>query len=312
MKIAFLILAHKDPLQLHRLLRALDDPRFDFFIHIDAKSSSDFGLGELNIRHSRSHVIPRRDIQWAGWSMVEAELELMRCALSHGGYCRLVFLSGEDYPIANNNEIYRRLTESDKEFVAAEPLDSGSRCARVTEYFGRKREAELLRFPLRKILYAAGIRKPLRPVLDGRAWDIYLGSQWLGLSRACAQYILDKADSSPGLKAYFRSAHAPDEMFFHTLIMNEPEFAAGARLIDAEQNSFEQRSVLHCLQVKPASSFRRLLRYTPWRRSTVKTMTADDAAFVLSSGKLFVRKVSGEQSEELIKLLDSSRNPETH
>ena len=38
MKLALLILAHKSPEQLSRLLCRMDDKRFDFFIHIDAKS----------------------------------------------------------------------------------------------------------------------------------------------------------------------------------------------------------------------------------------------------------------------------------
>ena len=38
MKIAHLILAHKNPAQLERLIRAMKHPAFHFYIHVDKKS----------------------------------------------------------------------------------------------------------------------------------------------------------------------------------------------------------------------------------------------------------------------------------
>jgi hypothetical protein len=38
MKIAHLVLAHKNPQQLERMLEALDHPQCDFFIHLDKKA----------------------------------------------------------------------------------------------------------------------------------------------------------------------------------------------------------------------------------------------------------------------------------
>lgn len=37
MKIAHLILAHKNPVQLQKLITALSHPSFDFYIHVDKK-----------------------------------------------------------------------------------------------------------------------------------------------------------------------------------------------------------------------------------------------------------------------------------
>lgn len=60
-KIALLCLVHKSPEQLLRLLKRMDENRFDFFIHVDAKSDIEPFLSiERQIKVSNIHWIKNR------------------------------------------------------------------------------------------------------------------------------------------------------------------------------------------------------------------------------------------------------------
>ena len=82
MRIAYLILAHKNPSQLAELVMALDDPtKTRFYIHVDQRSADFFGSPSLKPIMDRENVLFLRDrvrVYWGGFSIVEATLRLIR------------------------------------------------------------------------------------------------------------------------------------------------------------------------------------------------------------------------------------------
>ena len=87
MKIAFCVLAHQYPESLKRLIRSLDDSRFDFFVHVDKKAKiEEFEFETYNLQYSKLEVIPNRiKAYWGDISLFNVMLETYRYALSMGG-----------------------------------------------------------------------------------------------------------------------------------------------------------------------------------------------------------------------------------
>jgi hypothetical protein len=106
MKIAALILAHKNKEQLERLISVMTHPFVDIYIHLDQKSSlSPFDFWNCNVRFTEK----RFDVRLFDFSMVDAEMELIHTALSHERYSYYILLSGQDYPLRHVDDIYNYL-----------------------------------------------------------------------------------------------------------------------------------------------------------------------------------------------------------
>ena len=302
MKIAFLIMAHTDPRQLHRLLHALDDPRFDLFVHLDKKSDkAAFRLEEVQLRHSRLVLIPKRvKVYWADISQVEAMLALYRCALKEGDYQRFVMLSGIDYPTVSNDTIYRTLTQTDRELVTAPPISQQTHL-RVTGYSFWKLQSPYWINRIQMSLYDRNIRKNTWLTVGGRRWEVYLSATWHCLSREAVEHILATLKKYPQILRYFRYAHGPDEMFISTILGNSPEFASRLTpFVRKNKEAFDDRPVLHYVRYAPINRDGR-------RISSIRTFDESDFESIRDSGKLFVRKVTTEDSGKLLDLLDQNR-----
>ena len=119
-KHAYLILAHQQDYTLKTLIKLLDDKRNDIFLHMDAKCS-EYNLQELKklISYSTFCSIPRCIVNWGSFSMVEAELNLLKASTtSHEKYDYYHLLSGEDLPLKSPSYIHKFFNEnSGKEFV---------------------------------------------------------------------------------------------------------------------------------------------------------------------------------------------------
>jgi hypothetical protein len=89
MKIAYLLLAHHHPLHLTRLISALETEHADIFLHID-KKSQDMICPPLknNITLIKNTV----KVNWGGFSVVQATLNLMKEASASGEYDYFILL----------------------------------------------------------------------------------------------------------------------------------------------------------------------------------------------------------------------------
>jgi hypothetical protein len=215
MKIAHLILAHKQPEQLERLIRAMDHPAFSFFIHIDKKAD----IAPFRYLASRKNVFfiqQRTPIYWAGYGTIQATLYGFAEILP-GLYDYINVISAQDFPLQPAEGIYRYICERNgTEFITCENIDTEWQEAapRVRKYHlvnwripGKYRLENLLNriLPARKF--------PFPFTIVGRA-------NWFTLSAAAARYILDFAGQHPRYIKYFRYCWGADEFFFATILYN--------------------------------------------------------------------------------------------
>ena len=117
----YLILAHKNPLQLGRMIERLDDGASKFFIHLDAKTPIEPFAACLEGAHIR-FIDKRERCVWGDFSIVQATIRLMEAASNEQGL--FILMSGQDYPIQSQgyiNDFLERNKEFD--FIEIEPLE---------------------------------------------------------------------------------------------------------------------------------------------------------------------------------------------
>lgn len=125
-------------------------------------------------------------------------------------------------------------------------------------------------------------RKPF--FKDHGKWNhVYFGSQWIGVSRSCAEYLMQRLNDK-SIVSYFKTLYAPDELCVPTLVMNSRfrEYA-----IEVTELSFKAVTPLHYLIYE----------------GYIWSYDENDYDAIMNSGKMFVRKVVSGKSERLVEMI---------
>jgi hypothetical protein len=290
-RLAYLILVHTDPKQVYRLCATLLlDEQADIYIHVDLKSREDFSACQALSRDRIRFVSERYRVYWAGFNMVLATLALMKAAVEACvSYHHLVLLSGNDYPLKHPLAIHQDLLDSrfPQLINRINAFDSAEYYIhQVTRYHFRDGWIPFT-VPdkiLRK-LATLSVRPIKRSLPEGLV--PCEGSQWWALTEECAQYLLTMVRERPELSRLYRYAMAPDEHFFHTLVQNSPFAAEAAPIMPYTGKGMWKKANIHV--VHP---------------SLKKIYTLADFDELMTTGKLFVRKVNTLQSTPLMDKLD--------
>jgi hypothetical protein len=287
-RIAFLILAHRNADQIERLCVRLRP--HSVFVHVDAQVA-DFPTNQLAELTGVTMVSPRRAVHWGDFSMVEATLALLSTARGVGSFDRYVLLSGECYPakpIAALEEAFE--TNPRREWISLTPIATGSFLETMT---GR-------RWRMAPLVGARGLDAKLRGAWNRASKMLgrdlrreigttpYFGSQWFALSARCVDMILKFVPAHPEFERAYRSVYAPDEHFFQTIVGNS-EFAASAIHVEDRGFATNQSAPLH--QIAPSED-----RYFG--------NSGKDFDLVVRTGKFFLRKVSPQRSGPLLDRID--------
>jgi Core-2/I-Branching enzyme len=227
MKIAYIIVAHKNPGQIIRLVDRLDDRDVSFFIHINTRTEEVFNavFRALNER-SNVYWAERYPVVWGGFGLVRAFLSGMREICKRNmDFDFIVNPSGQDYPIKSNQGIAQRLSKHvGKQLLENFELPSPDRfpespdggLERIEPYYfwiGEK----CIRVPPHRF---SGLPWKRRRVPHGL--KLYGGSAWWCLSSKCIKYIDEFVQSDIGrdLIKFFEHTLASAEMFVQTVVMN--------------------------------------------------------------------------------------------
>lgn len=223
-RVAYLIMAHDDPKHLARLINALNSSESIFFIHINI--CSDLEQFTSMIRHANVHFIEDRvSVQWGGWTVVQAAINLINAAYAHdSSFDYYTLMSGSHFPIKPVSQIHAHLTAYgylDTVAVPNKVMDRSMK--RFSRYYweGCYRNSEplkVLRGGVLRALSQVTYRNPKKFIGD---WDIYAGSLWFTLSRDAIEDIRFHLKDAQ-LIEFFRHTKLPDEGFFHTILGNGP------------------------------------------------------------------------------------------
>lgn len=214
MKVCYMILAHNNFDHLNRLIEALNDEDSYFCIHIDKKAEKGYTSTLKNVKVIPQHI----NINWGGFSMIEATLALMEYGIKHYGEVDyFILLSGVDYPIRSKSFLYD-LLKKQKEYIDIAPLPVPYKpLERYEHYYFDYNRRNIKhynpKFLLEVILKKLKIKRKV-------PFKIYVGTQWFGLTRECIRYILNTIKTEKKYIKFFKHTLVPDEAFFQTIIGN--------------------------------------------------------------------------------------------
>jgi hypothetical protein len=275
--IAYLILAHRNPEQVRRLIARLAGERARFLVHFDARTDLSAHEAQLRSLPDVRLADDRHKSDWGSFALVRATLDLMEAALAiHPEVRRLTLLSGQDYPIKPRRQIESFLLEEhpDRSFV---------------EHFRLPRpdwgpDGGMSRIEDRHVLIAGRVRSlrnsrlGIRRSLPGGLTP-FQGGQYWSLTRDCAELVLRYGEHHPEVVRFFRRTAMPDELFFQTIVMSSP-LAAMAENSD--------------------------LRYERWDEggSHPAVLTAEDLPALRASQALFAKKFDTAVDPDVLDRID--------
>ena len=220
MRIANIIVAHKNPDQLLRLVNQFDKESFHNFVHIDAKLDINKYTDVVN--HPNVTMLPRISVVWAGFTFVKVVIDaLTQITQSKDEFQYFNVKSGMDFPVRPTHEFYNFLEESykqgPKEFFEICDLSEWPAKHRYERYHLSDWTIKGRYFAERVINWFI----PKRKFWGGR-FEPYGYSAWFTASDKFVQYALKFFKENPGYLRFLKTTWNPDEFTFCMLIMNSP------------------------------------------------------------------------------------------
>lgn len=240
-KHAYLVLAHGDVTGLIRLIKACDDQRNDIYIHYDKKFVLDEEkLNTVNQAATKSRIfwVDRISVNWGGYSIIEAQLIMLREAVKNN-YSYYHLVSGVDYPIKSQDYIHYFFEEHEgEEFI--EFWDRDDYYYRVKYYYPYQERIGTYTYDIKTLtlrvlaklnVFGQKLRRINRLKMFDVEWKI--GSNWCSFSHSFAEYLLGKEEE---IYEMFKEGVAVDELYLQTILWNsnfrDKNSSVRSRLID--------------------------------------------------------------------------------
>jgi len=276
MRIAVLILAHKNPEQLRLLVGRLRQD-FDVYIHLDKKSN----LSEKLFEHYPNvFCIKKYAVNWGSYNGILAPLELFKTAVKKD-YDYYIHISGQDLPIKTNQQIIdflninRLVSFVDWHLLPAKIWGEDGGLGRISYYWEHnsgsglidKIQKACIRI-IREIQFKTGCKRQLPDI------RFYGGSNWVNLNREATAYLIEYIQNNPKYLNLFKYSCNADEIWMQTILKNNPELSL-------------QTDYLRCVD---------------WgvSKTSPKTFTINDLDMILQHPGLFARKFDENIDNEVI------------
>jgi hypothetical protein len=288
MRIAYLILAHKNIGQLCKLLDILISHIDNHvFIHLDRKYNPQ--IEDSYLTHDRITFLDNRiSVSWGGFSVVEATQLLLKEAFNSFNFDYYILLSGQCLTIKSQNEIRGHLNNKNGCSIIhlIDHIDDDNYLYKFyyPVFFDELSFIKFDRFkigrkkPYVKKMIVCWVRKIYKLIKIKRKIpkDIepHFGSQWWILHKDHVKYVLDFIRKRPDVLKYFKHTWAPDELFFQSILMSSPL----------------KEMIIN-----------KSLWYIDWNTNgPPKTLTMDDFDEIVNSDKFFARKFDSLVDSEII------------
>jgi len=311
MNINYILLVHKNPEQLQQLVTRLQGQNIYFYIHVDQNVDIQPFVKALNEVESAFFLENREKGIWGDIGIVKASINALKeiAKRNEPGYC--VLLSGQDYPIKSNQQIYKFLHSNyGKTFIdaitfeeSAWPNNGADRIKHYKfnlsperghfltvpsilsrEFFKdwRRNFGSIIHLLKRNKLPLLIFKKRSFP----KFMKPYAGSQWWAIPTETTAKILLFLVRHKEYIEYNKYSLLPDEFFFQSIIKY---------LKSTDDN----------IKLSPS------ITYANWSRVGVPlpvTFTSTDLEELLNQpeGKLFARKFEMDANDKIIDLLQTS------
>lgn len=278
MKIAYILLVHRNPTQVARLISRLD-AWSPIFIHVDRRVP--IGPFQRTLESSNLcgslRFVKRHRCRWGQFGIVQATLEGINALVASGcDFDYAMLLSGQDYPIRSMNLVAEFLERNPgRQFIESFPLAEPNRWTNHGGPFQAERRYRYWHLYLR----SRHLMLPVRRAFP-RGFTPHGGSQWWCLTRECIGHINDIYHNKYNFIKFFVHAFIPDEILINTIVSNSP-FAESVAQDD--------------------------LKFAIWDRPNPPypaTLCAEDFGLIAGSHKLFARKFDADRDSKILDLID--------
>lgn len=281
MRVAHIIMAHKNPEQLSMLIASLEHPLFDVYLHIDAKESLDTFNG-LHKHKNLTFIKKRTKCNWGGYSLLKGILNCTEEVLSTSiKYDIINLLSGQDYPLRPAREIHKYFEDHPNKIFLSFESPGGSWWKEASQRFEMYHLTDF-NFP-GKYLFQWLLNKTLPVRKFPMQMSLYGGNKgcWWTITAQSAEYVIQELKRNGSLKNFLKLCWGTDEFVIPTLIMN---------------SHFKDQVINDNL------------RYIDWSEGNAnpKTLTKNDYDTVTNSGMLFARKFDTNQDSDIINKIDET------
>lgn len=281
-KQAILIMAHNNIFTLEKILSILDSDYFDFYIHIDKKSSININNINKNIcKKSSINIYKSIDIRWADYSQVEAELFLLSKSIKKD-YSYYHLISGNDMPIKKAKDIYDYFNDSNKEFVHFASKTMASKKISWIKYYHIFMKnlrnntffiiLDKIYVIMQKLLFINRLKKD---------YKYMTGANWFSITKKLANYVLENENE---INKMYKNTRSSDEIFLQTLVEN-------SNFKDNLYNKDYNDNYDSCK------------RYIKWNGNVPYVFKKVDCDELLNSNMFFARKFDEKIDKEIIQLL---------
>jgi hypothetical protein len=265
MKLAYLILIHKNAEQFKRLFRSIYRSYNYYLVHVDKKSDEAFSreIESFLAGYPNASMLTRQRCVWGGWSQVSIQLEGIKELLNRSSdWDFLVNLSGQDFPLKSQEHIITFLNQhKGKNFlnVMNQAIDWPQSLFRIRYFFFEFRD-RVVPVPARR-RYLKGITP-------------FIGSTWFVLDRMFCGYLSNGNDVRR-YERYYRHTLCPDESFFQTVAMN---------------SDFRDTVINDYKRLITFETTKRPINFGFGPKGIPRTYTRGDYSFLVGSDAFFARK----------------------
>ena len=299
-KKTYIILAHKAPDQLKRLIDRLNDEDSFFFIHIDKKSYIE-PFTECVVGNNIKFITNRINCLWGDFSQVIATLGLIEEAVKSKRDGMIILLTGQDYPIKSLSEIDYFINKNiGYNFIDIVPVEEIWECYKdktksykfnvstarghcvtfrkiskssLKSFFKSEISIRQLMLLMKKRKLKLGLRQ-----YGGSAW-------WAFNSETLNKMYGFINDNYKELYNYYQYTTCPDEIFFQTI----------AKHLSEQDNS---------IKIAPSFTYVNWFRDITAASPVIFTMDDLDEIKLQQPDRLFARKFDIDIDDKVLDALD--------
>ena len=299
--VAFLVVSHRNPGQVLRLVRALREGRDTVVLvhHDQRREPIDPAACKAAGGRLVHYGLP---VEWGNMAYTDMLLAALAELAENVDPDWVAVVSGQDYPLRPVPDFERHLVESPHHALLGElwQLDLSIEPPpperefylryRYRHYAPPRPVAAVLaralgrRAYLRELPTGLGLRLGVKPRRHPFGPDLrcHVCSDWLTLERRAVRAVLDFARDQPQVMRHYRRTIIPSESLFATVLANDPRLSIGpaTRLLGFEDAAPHPR-----------------------------TFRTDDLEELLASGMHFARKFDEGADSRVLDLLDEARTP---
>lgn len=266
---------------LKELLKDLDDGRNDIFLHIDLKSK-DFLPDDLCtiVKKASLYITERMDIHWGGFSQIKCVLMLLEKATAIGYHSYYHFMVGVEFPLKTQDYIHQFFDRNQQyEFIGFDHADK-KYVERIKYYYlfnEYARNNTFFQKVLNKLNFGCVyVQKKLHVDMIKRYGTVFKkGNANWSITHDLARYVLSQKEE---VHRIYRHSFCGDEVFVHTIVFNSDFYE---RVYDIKDE------------------YRSSMRITTWENEK-NQFQLKDLDYLLGCGRLFARKIDGDDALSLI------------